>query len=323
MSKRFNPKRTAFSAIFLLLLFGYMLTRKPPSEPHPKFVGQAFGPIAFKVYTAEAHLDQPAKSELVAQMKATVDAVNQTMSTWRDDSQIVRFNQTNSTDWIEVSDDFAKVMQAALLIAQETDGAFDPTAGVRKRNYNLGPDAGDPATPPIGYRLVEQLGARIRKSDPAVQLDLDAIAKGYAIDEISDVLTQRGITNHLVEIGGEVRTSGKRPDGTTWPVYIQQPIPQGDIHTELVRANVSVATSGTAYQANHFIDPASGKSVTNTLRSVSVRAPTCIEADALATAYMVMGRERASAHVEARPDTEALFLYVKEGVLEDQASSGW
>jgi len=87
--------------------------------------------------------------------------------------------------------------------------------------------------------------------------------------------------------------------------------------------DIAVATSGTAYQGKHIIDPATGASVSNTLRGVSVLAPTCIEADALATAYVVMGRERAFAHAAARPETEALLLYVRDGVLQEQKTDGW
>jgi len=319
MAKEFKPKRTAFSALFLILLFGYMLTRKPPNAT--PFTGQAFGPIAYRVFAVD--LKSSERAAIDREIKDTIGAVNETMSTWTESSQIVRFNRTNSTEWVEVSDDFAKVVQAALLIAVETDGAFDPTAGVRKRNYDHGPDAGDPASPPIGHTLLQQEGTRIRKSDPAVQIDLDAIAKGYTVDEISDVLVTRGVTNFLVEVGGELRTRGTRPDGSVWPVFIQQPIAGGDVHTKVVRPDIAMATSGTAWQARHFIDPATGKAVTNELRSVSVIASTCIEADALATAYMVMGRDRALAHVEGRSGTEALFLFVKDGVLAESKSSGW
>jgi len=324
MAKKFNPARTAFSAIFLLVLFGYMLARKPPSEAHPKFTGTTFGSVTFHIYTANADLDRVEKARLGLAISKELDTVNHQMSTWRDDSEISRFNRTNSTDWIEISTNFAKVVQAARLFAEDTDGAFDPTAGVLKRQYELGP-AGAPVPERLeaGYTLLEQDGTRIRKTNPALAFNLDAIAKGYAVDQVSELLTQQGVTNYLVEIGGEMRTSGLNPDGGSWFVGIEVPKVGGGLYGYYRIPDIAVATSGTAYQGKHIIDPATGASVSNTLRGVSVLAPSCIEADALATAYVVMGRERAFAHAAARPETEVLLLYVRDGVLQEQKTDGW
>jgi len=181
MAQKFNPGRTAFSAIFLLVVFGFMLSRKPPKEAHPEFGGTTFGSVSFHIYTANAQLDRVEKTRVGLAIERELNAVNHQMSTWRADSEISRFNQTNSTDWIEVSPDFAKVVQAARLFAEDTGGAFDPTAGVLKRQYALGPvDAPLPQRLAAGYTLLEQDGTRIRKTNPALAFNLDAIAKGYA-----------------------------------------------------------------------------------------------------------------------------------------------
>lgn len=264
----------------------------------------------------------PEDATTLASIQADVDeALNQLedqMSTWRPDSELSRFNVSTSTDWFPVSRDTAFVVSEAKRIWKLSDGAFDPTVAPLIKLWHFAEEPGqqtipsdvdiEQATAAIGF---DQLDVRLDppallKKRPEIQLNLSAIAKGYAVDVISDLLTERLskdqlTTAHLVEIGGEIRGRGRKSDGSSWTAGIETPdaLPR-QIHTALRLDDQALATSGDyrnyfevdGQRYSHTIDPATGRPVTHNLTSVSVLAKDCLTADALATAIEVLGPER-------------------------------
>ncbi len=173
------------------------------------------------------------------QVQQLLDHINARMSTYDPQSELSRFNQSTSTAWFEVSSATAQVVAHALRVAEQTGGALDPTVGPAVDVWGFGP-AERPQNLPteeqisslrgrIGYQdvAVRLDPPAIRKEKPDIRLDLSAIAKGYAVDQVVALLRAQGFDSLMVEIGGEVRTAGTKPGGDPWKIAIEKPRPQG------------------------------------------------------------------------------------------------
>jgi thiamine biosynthesis lipoprotein len=274
---------------------------------------------------------------------ATLDRVDRGMSTWREDAEIARFNHRADGRPFHFSPETRRVVAAAQVLARETGGAFDPTVAPLVALWGFGADAAtsEPdaealarARARVGWRhLAWDDDGGLRARVPGLQLDLSAIAKGYAVDAVAGALAPERPLGLLVELGGEVRAFGARPGGDPWRVGIENPVAPGSgLEAVLALTNRSLATSGDYRQSRivdgerrtHVVDPRTGEPVRNGVASVSVVAPTCMEADAVATALMVLGPDAALTWVEERPWLDALLL-VRSGdrIVERRASSGW
>ena len=276
-----------------------------------------------------------------------LDEVNRQLSTWIEDSEISRFNRLREIgEEFPISDDFLAVMTAAAEVHALSGGAWDGTVSPLVVLWGFGP--GGPAlSAPSEERIAAALAEvgfdkiEIRppgvlvKHHAAVTVDLSSIAKGYGVDAIADVLRGRGFTDFLVEIGGEVFAAGHRRDGRPWRVGINRPDPgagPGEVYKVVPLGDQALATSGDyrsyvledGRRRSHVIDPRTGQPVTNGVVSASVLAPTCMMADGLATAVMVMGPETGLALVERLAGTEALVVVERGGgFLEEHPSSGF
>ena len=225
------------------------------------------------------------------------------------------------------------VLQKAEEVYKSTNGAFDITVaplvnawGFGFKNKEKMSDAKvDSILNFIGFDKISIKDSIIIKHDPRIMLDMNAIAQGHSVDVIADFLEQKGITNYLVEIGGEVKTKGLNSKGKTWKIGIDKPfdnnfVPGENLQAIIKLTNKSLATSGNYrkfYERNgvkysHTINPKTGYPVTHPLLSATVIANDCMTADAYATAFMVMGLEKASKLVEKLPDIEAYFIYCDE-----------
>ena len=235
-----------------------------------------------------------------AQVVAVLDEVVQEMSTWVPDSRLSRFNRAPPGEWFGVSADMVRVVAAAAAVSDATDGAFDVTVASLVGEFGFGPEqavAEDAAQ--MDYRLLEfrQRPPALRKAAP-LQVDLSAIAKGFAVDRVAEMLTGVGCTSALVEVGGEVRVFGPAPGGGAWRIAIESP-GEGFLPGTLTLTEGSIATSGDYRQigerdgarTTHIIDPHTGTPIDATLASATVIAPTAMQADALATALMVLGTD--------------------------------
>ncbi|ODT62622.1 MAG: thiamine biosynthesis protein ApbE [Phenylobacterium sp. SCN 69-14] len=243
-----------------------------------------------------------------AQVQGLLNRIVGQMSTWEPDSDISRFNALPAGGWIDMPAAFAHVLARSLHWAKLSGGAFDPTAGRLVDLWGFGP-AGAVGTPPSRPRLDEALSAcgwdrlavdGARAYQPGgLSLDFSGIAKGFAVDEVSRALTVLGLPHHLVEIGGELRGQGTKPDGQPWWADIEAPpeapLPGGPIRVAL--HGLSIATSGDYRRSfthagrryAHTLDPRTGEPVRHGLRAVTVLDRTCIDADALCTVLGVLG----------------------------------
>ena len=247
-----------------------------------------------------------------------LQTINQLMSTYITNSEISTFNQSQSTSWIPVSREFADLVQVAQSISERTNGALDITVGPAVNLWNFGPQP-KPATAValptqdeiqdvlahIGYQHlhVRDEPPALRKDDPELVIDLSAIAKGYAVDQIAILLESlQSPLEYMVEIGGEIKTSSHGTNGRRWRIGIQDPGNLNGIPAHIVNlSNHAIATSGDyinyyeiqGVRYSHTINPRTAKPVTHDLASAAVVMDSCASADAWATALLVLGPQAA------------------------------
>ncbi len=280
------------------------------------------------------HLTLIAQSELLEQSKiqsevdAILEDVNDKMSTYRPNSELSLLNQNLSTDPVGLSADTAKVIGQAIELGELTQGALDITVGPLVNLWGFGPDGRPNKVPSfekieqvkthVGLDKIQLDGSLIRKADPKVYIDLSSIAKGFGVDQVADYLESIGINNYLVEIGGEMRLNGQKADGSQWRIAIEKPVSFDRAVQQVIEpGDAALATSGDyrnyfeqdGVRFSHTIDPTTFKPINHKLVSVSVIAPSCMEADGLATALNVMGPEKAFDF--AKKHDLAVYLVVK------------
>jgi thiamine biosynthesis lipoprotein len=322
---------------FLLIL---MLTGCDADLRTHKLQGQTMGTQYNISIVASEAIDT---QHLQAELEETLASINQQMSTYLDDSELSRFNQTSDTDWFNVSTPVATVVRSALTVSQQSKGAFDATVFPLIKRWGFGPAfRQDMPSDEELTSLKEQTGYQyiqvrtdppaLKKDKPAIMLDLSAIAKGYAVDQLTEYLNQQGFTNHLVEIGGEVRATGLNGKQHPWQIGIERPL--NHQRSQLIGIplnNESVATSGNyrnyfehdGKRYSHTIDPKTGKPVTHQLASVTVIHPENMWADAYATAIMVLGAEKGLALAEALELPVYLLSHAKNGQLNESHSTAF
>lgn len=285
-------------------------------------------------------------SKLTEALQDAVGQVDEHMSTYKPESEISRFGVAPAGEDFPVSADTAFVVQEALRISTLTNGAFDLTVMPLVDLWGFGPAKASDSAPTAeqiadalmrcGYQKVQLPSANtLRKTADGLRLDLSAIAKGYGVDAMCAALDAAGHENYLVEVGGELRVKGVSADGTPWRIGIDTPrdmaLPGPQLQGAIEVGDIAIATSGDyrnyreidGNRVSHTIDPRTGYPVDHDLASVSILAPTCLEADALATACMVLGPEEALALIE-RLDGIEIFLLVREGEsFCEQKSSGF
>lgn len=285
--------------------------------------------------------------ELRSAIEGRLDETGRHLSTWDDESEISRFNRlARAGEEFEASTDFLRVLRAGREIHALSGGAWDGTVRPLVDLWGFGP-SGRAEPRPTEERIAEALaevgfdrieirdsGTVVKRHD-GVTVDLSSIAKGYGVDAVAEVLRPRVGSDFLVEIGGEVYASGTSPRGRPWRVGINRPDPEADadeVYRVVILRDEALATSGDyrnffledGVRRSHVIDPRTGRPVANGIVSVTVRAPTCKQADGLATALMVMGEEDGLALVERLDGVEALVVTATpEGALVDHPSSGF
>ena len=269
-------------------------------------------------------------AEVEAMVHRELAAFDLAFSNWRDNSELRRVNAHRSSEPLAVSERFALVLQQALAIAQATDGAFDPTMRplselyrTAKEHPELGLDDAQllAAKERVGYQKLSLVDGQLVKLHPEVQLDLDGIVAGAAVDAIAEQLQALGIDAFYLQVTGEVLCRGVKPDGTVWRIGVVNPA--SDIvggQTAIVTLPLldrALCSSGDYRNAvivggrvvHHLFDPRTGRNPEHSVVSASVIAKSCAVADALGTAMMVMGAD------EARRLWPSLQLLGAEGAL--------
>lgn len=268
--------------------------------------------------------------------------INQRMSTYQPDSELSMFNASAENQWYSVSDETADVVAAAIDYHKATDGALDVTIGPLMRIWGFNQE--EPVKVPPKREQVQEVltrvgsqylrvrqnpGAALQKAVEGLEVDLSAIAKGYAVDQIVALLQQAGGEGGLVEIGGEVRAWGLRPDGRSWRVGIENPLIDKRMIAQIINLkDAALATSGDyrnfrsieSQEVCHLIDPVTGQPRPTGPMSVSVCAKTCMKSDALATALYLMGKDKGLSWSE-KHNVAAMYLTVENGKIVKQHSS--
>jgi len=265
----------------------------------------------YAVQIAGEPLPEPARSTAKAAIEAQLDTVDRLMSSWRDDSEIVRFNRVPTGEAMTLSPETRAVLEEALSVNVVSEGAFDVTVAPLVRAWGFGPGGRMPRLPddaelrhlrPLvgrgGIRLDTGAG-RLWKTRDGVECDLSAIAPGFAADRVAAALERLGHRNALVDVGGEIRALGERAHGQPWRVAVAAP-DDGRPSARIELRDGALATSGDyrnfwvdewGSRHSHVLDPRSGRPVAHDLASVTIVRPTAMEADALATALLVLGPE--------------------------------
>jgi thiamine biosynthesis lipoprotein len=321
-----------FGRSSLLLLLFYLLGCESSAELSG-WSGMTMG-TTYQVKIAKAVIAKNELKVLRSKVDSALTEVNHQMSTYDPGSEISAFNKFADTTAFEVSKEFVEVVKEALDIYKSSGKAFDVTVAPLVNLWGFGV-RGNRFVPPTKKEIdsvLKNIGSvylqiegdtKLKKKIPDLKLDLSAIAKGYGVDVVARVLSQEHFDNFMVEIGGEVFAQGEKAGGNFWKIGIDTPhlasLPGQHIQAILSLKDVAVATSGDyrnyfEYDGkifSHTIDPYSGFPVTHNLASVTIIAKNCMEADALATALMVMGKEEGIRYIETLENAEA-FLIVRK-----------
>ena len=253
--------------------------------------------------------DQLPPDDLEQQIEQLLAKVDNSMSTYKKDSEISQFNRLPVGQTMAISQEFSEVVKISRQIWQLSNGAFDPTIGPLVDLWGFGPDERHESIPSsktieltkaqIGFDSVVLDEYKLSKTK-AVSIDLSAVAKGYAVDRVADLLEMLALPDYLVEIGGEIRVSGFNADGVAWRIAMEQPQLFAEVDRVINITDIAVATSGDyrnyfekdGVRYSHTIDPVTGRPIVHNLASVTVLTQSCAEADAWATAFSVLGVEQ-------------------------------
>ena len=258
-----------------------------------------------------------------AALQAAVEEVDGQMSTWNAGSDLMRLNAAPVGEWVAVPARLAEVLRRGLEIGRASGGAFDIGMGDAVMAWGFGPEAAAPdgirtamaASRRPAHDVLEINGEHVRKA-ALIALDLNGIAKGYGVDRLAEILRNQGISDGLVGIDGEMRAMGLRPDGEAWTIAVEAPDAERRTpHSILALQDAAVATSGDyrhwvevqGRRLSHTMDPRRGAPLIASPASITVVARSCAEADAWATALMVLGPVK-GATLAKQSGLDALFL---------------
>ena len=306
-------------ALIAFVLLAVAIGRSQKVTPYQHDEGFVFGTVYHVTYQSDDNL----KADIEAELKR----VDNSLSMFNPTSTISKVNQNKNP---KVDSLFEEVFTLAENVSEQTGGAFDITVAPLVNAWGFGfkhnamPDSHkvDSLKQIIGFDKVNLSNHRVSKKDPRVMLDCNAIAKGFGTDIVARMLRRKGISNFMVEIGGEIVTSGNSDKRVPWKIGVTKPTDDSlntneEIQTILNVSDIAMATSGNYrnfyYKGGkkyaHTIDPKTGYPVQHSILSSTVLAPNCATADAYATSFMVMGLERAKKVLKKHPELMAYFIY--------------
>ncbi len=312
-SRAFRLVQLAF-LLFLIVATVFILRRHNSLQ-----LLRAEGPIYGTVY----HIDYEHNAPLDAQILEELKRVDASLSMFNKQSTVSLINSgtTEETDTM-----LREIFSLASQVYAETDGAYDVTVAPLVNAWGFGFKSGQMPTPAqvdsiksfVGTDKVSLVGTRLVKQDPRTMIDFSSIAKGYAVDRVARLFDSLSIKNYMIEIGGEVVVRGAHPEGRPWLIGVSRPTADdATLQAHLSLSNGAMATSGNyrnyyvkeGRRYAHTIDPQKGCPVEHELLSATVLAPNCATADAYATAFMVMGLEKARALLQKHPELAAFLIY--------------
>ena len=319
-----NKRRLLWQLPFLafLVIGTVIIVSRQQSTPYQHDRGMVFGTVYHITYQSSKSLQKDIEAEL-----AKVDA---SLSPFNERSIITAVNENRDT---VVNKMFSDVFALAMKISDSTNGAFDITVAPLVNAWGFGFKGGampsrhqvDSLKALVGYHKVSLTNGRVSKTDPRIMLDCSSIAKGYGCDVVAKFLSAKGIDNYMVEIGGEIVTRGISEKRLPWKIGVTKPTDDSlnvnqEIQTIINVTDKAMATSGNYrnfYYKNgrkyaHTIDPSTGYPVQHNILSSTVIADNCATADAYATAFMVMGLDKAKAILSRHPELMAYFILASD-----------
>ena len=310
-----------------------------PSKDQPKLqelTGHTMGTTYSMKWPASYELEP---AQIKSNVTAALNAVNQQMSTYINDSELSRFNQAKAPVSMEVSSELAQLVQQSIDLHAYTKGYFDVSIGPLVNIWGFGPDDINTNAPDdvkirdakakVGIEAISVAGTTVAKNADRY-IDLSAIAKGYGVDKLADIMEHHGVQHYLVEIGGEIRTKGQKAEGKPWRIAIEKPDAVGrSVHKVLAMPDTGMATSGDyrnyfevdGERFSHTINPNTGRPTRHKLASVTVFDPSCARADALATAMLVMGETKAQDFAKLNKIPAYFIIREGEGFKTSQSPS--
>lgn len=349
-----TPGRIVLILVGLVILLGvsywHFFIRTPPAGEGSigrdalRITGDTMGTYFVVEIVAESAGQLQRADEYSNAVSAALQDVDSKMSTYKPDSELSRFNRERVPEPFVFSEQTFAVIRMAQQVSEQTDGAFDITVGPLVDAWGFGPDG--PAEPPgeallaqlrerVGYTMldVDPATQTVEKRYGAVEIDLSAIAKGYAVDRIAETLNEMNLNHYMIEIGGEVRTRGQSPSGDDWNIGIESPDDKtgGIVHTVKL-SGMALATSGDyrnfyedaeGQRVPHTIDPRTGVPVSHAAASVSVVHHECALADAYATAMMVLGPDQGLTLAEQLGMPVLFLVHTDAGGFEKRASTAF
>lgn len=309
--------------ILFFLISGLLFTGCGAPDSGPQMVN--IRGIVFGTYYSVTYYEDDGTA-FDAEIDSLLQDFNSSLSFYDRESLLSRINRNEET---RVDDYFEVVFRRSMEISRETDGAFDATVFPLINAWGFGPTERadmtqarvDSLLDVVGYEKIRLENGHVVKDDDRVQLDFNAIAKGYAADVVGEFLESKGVDVYLVEIGGDLVAKGMKPDESNWRIGLEIPAQEADADQEwhyfVEVMDQGLATSGDyrryyeedGRRYSHTIDPGTGYPVDHHLISVSVFAADAMSADAYATAFMVMGLDESISFVEDRDDLEAYLIF--------------
>lgn len=304
--------------ILVVLCLAVLVSCQSPNKEYIRNEGFIFG--------TTYHLIYDYNKDLHDEIRLKFNAFDLSLSTYNEKSII---SQVNRNEPVEVDDYFKAAFNKAIEVTRATEGAFDMTIGPLANAWGFGFSKKDSITQALidslllnmGMDKISLEGNRVIKTNPNIILNVNAIAKGYAVDVIAHLMEEHGITNYMVEIGGELRVKGVNQKKVNWRVGIDKPVDDPEVLNRDLQEVVSITDAAMATSGNyrnfyykdgkkyaHTISPYTGYPVQHQLLSASVIAPDCMTADAYATAFMVLGLEKSMEIVNKHPELEAYFI---------------
>lgn len=312
---------TWLAVCFSLFIF---CSCQPKEAKYVYNTGAVYGTLYHIVY------ENPDGKDLHKEIKEEMQRFDNSLSTFNPNSTISKINKNEPTT---LDPFFLKCYTKAVEVSDATDGAFDITVAPMvnawgfgfKNRQNVTEQVVDSLRAIVGYHLIKIEDGKVQKQDPRVMLDASAIAKGFSVDVVADFLRSKGCKNFMVEIGGEIDAQGVNKNGRVWVIGINKPKEGMALDNQELQATVELKDCGLATSGNyrnfyvkggkkyaHTIDPRTGYPVQHSLLSSSVMASTCMEADAYATSFMVLGLEKAKEIVLKNSGLEAFFIYADD-----------
>ncbi len=311
----------------LLIIGSVLIVAQQHAMPYQHDTGMVFGTVYNITYQSDKNLKQDIEAEL--------QKVDNSLSPFNKSSIISKINRNENP---EVNDMFAEVFNLAEKVSGETGGAFDITVAPLVNMWGFGtkqfhrPDreSVDSLMKFVGFNKVVMRNKHVQKQNPNIQLDCSGIAKGYGCDVVARFFRSKGIKNFMIEIGGEIVTSGNNEKRLPWSIGVTKPTDDSlqtsqELQTVLNVTDKAMATSGNYRnfymdgnrKLAHTIDPHTGYPVQHSLLSSTVLASDCATADAYATAFMVLGIDKAKKVLEHHPELMAYFIYAgKDGKMQ-------